>query len=194
MDESGLLEDLQVVGDEVHGQAQHRFDVAVALDAVQERVENLEPRRVGEHPERPGEGGQRQTPLSFHGDGSRRIAPDFSCPIQRMTAPSRPRHPGPRNHPHLRPPSGRDDSTHIEVYVPGYPLSSPAFSPSFRCCENQWGLAAGVPAMAALGHVQAASAGNQWRVRLQTLQTESMTGTSTRTPTTVARAAPDPGP
>ncbi len=38
------------------------------------------------------------------------------------------------------------------------------------------------------------SAGNQWRVRLQNEQTESMTGTSTRTPTTVASAAPDPGP
>ena len=38
------------------------------------------------------------------------------------------------------------------------------------------------------------SAGNQCRVRLQNEQTESMTGTSTRTPTTVASAAPDPGP
>ena len=35
---------------------------------------------------------------------------------------------------------------------------------------------------------------NQPRVRLQTAQTESITGTSTRTPTTVARAAPDSGP
>jgi hypothetical protein len=38
------------------------------------------------------------------------------------------------------------------------------------------------------------SAGNQCRVRLQKAQTESMTGTSTRTPTTVASAAPEPGP
>ena len=35
---------------------------------------------------------------------------------------------------------------------------------------------------------------NQCRVRLQTAQTESITGTSTRTPTTVASAAPEPGP
>jgi arsenite-transporting ATPase len=37
-------------------------------------------------------------------------------------------------------------------------------------------------------------AGNQWRVRLQTAHTESITGTSTRTPTTVASAAPELGP
>src|SRR4051794_27773637 len=37
-------------------------------------------------------------------------------------------------------------------------------------------------------------AGNQCRVRLQAAQTESITGTSTRTPTTVASAAPDSGP
>src|SRR5947209_2293156 len=36
--------------------------------------------------------------------------------------------------------------------------------------------------------------GNQWRVRLQAAQTDSMTGTSTKTPTTVASAAPDSGP
>ncbi len=41
---------------------------------------------------------------------------------------------------------------------------------------------------------RAGSAGNQSRVRLQTAQTESITGTSTRTPTTVASAAPEPGP
>src|SRR5207249_6959287 len=35
---------------------------------------------------------------------------------------------------------------------------------------------------------------NQCFVRLQTAHTESMTGTSTRTPTTVANAAPEPGP
>jgi hypothetical protein len=35
---------------------------------------------------------------------------------------------------------------------------------------------------------------NQWRVRLHAAQTESMTGTSTKTPTTVANAAPDCGP
>jgi N-acetylated-alpha-linked acidic dipeptidase len=35
---------------------------------------------------------------------------------------------------------------------------------------------------------------NQWRVRLQTAHTESITGTSTRTPTTVASAAPEAGP
>ena len=35
---------------------------------------------------------------------------------------------------------------------------------------------------------------NQPRVRLQTLHTDSITGTSTRTPTTVARAAPEEGP
>ena len=35
---------------------------------------------------------------------------------------------------------------------------------------------------------------NQSRVRLQTWQTDSITGTSTRTPTTVARAAPEEGP
>src|SRR5690349_10137337 len=37
-------------------------------------------------------------------------------------------------------------------------------------------------------------AGNQCRVRLQTPQTDSITGTSTNTPTTVASAAPEPGP
>ncbi len=36
--------------------------------------------------------------------------------------------------------------------------------------------------------------GNQWRVRLQMEHTESMTGTSTSTPTTQASAAPDSGP
>jgi hypothetical protein len=35
---------------------------------------------------------------------------------------------------------------------------------------------------------------NQCRVRLQTEQTESITGTSTKTPTTVASAAPDSAP
>src|SRR5215218_8915073 len=40
----------------------------------------------------------------------------------------------------------------------------------------------------------AVPAANQPRVRLQAAQTDSMTGTSTRTPTTVARAAPEPGP
>ncbi len=40
----------------------------------------------------------------------------------------------------------------------------------------------------------ASSAGNQCFVRLQNEQTESITGTSTKTPTTVARAAPEPGP
>jgi hypothetical protein len=40
----------------------------------------------------------------------------------------------------------------------------------------------------------AADAGNQSRVRLQKPQTESITGTSTRTPTTVARVAPDVSP
>ena len=41
----------------------------------------------------------------------------------------------------------------------------------------------------------AAPAGsNQPRVATQKRQTESMTGTSTRTPTTVASAAPEPGP
>jgi hypothetical protein len=35
---------------------------------------------------------------------------------------------------------------------------------------------------------------NQLRVWLQILQTDSITGTSTRTPTTVARAAPEEGP
>jgi len=39
-----------------------------------------------------------------------------------------------------------------------------------------------------------AGSSNQCRVRLQNAQTESITGTSTRTPTTVARAAPEPGP
>src|ERR1700688_39555 len=38
------------------------------------------------------------------------------------------------------------------------------------------------------------SAGNQCRVRLHAAQTESITGTSTSTPTTVASAAPDSGP
>ena len=37
-------------------------------------------------------------------------------------------------------------------------------------------------------------AGNQCFVATQTRQTESMTGTSTSTPTTVASAAPDSGP
>ena len=36
--------------------------------------------------------------------------------------------------------------------------------------------------------------GNQCLVRLQKAHTESMTGTSTNTPTTVARAAPEPAP
>ena len=35
---------------------------------------------------------------------------------------------------------------------------------------------------------------NQLRVWLQILQTDSITGTSTSTPTTVARAAPEEGP
>ena len=39
-----------------------------------------------------------------------------------------------------------------------------------------------------------AASSNQPRVRLHAAQTESMTGTSTRTPTVVARAAPEPGP
>src|SRR6478735_6064708 len=37
-------------------------------------------------------------------------------------------------------------------------------------------------------------AGNQCRVRLQTEQTDNITGTSMSTPTTVANAAPDSGP
>ncbi len=41
---------------------------------------------------------------------------------------------------------------------------------------------------------QPACAGNQRRVATQARQTDSITGTSTRTPTTVARAAPEPGP
>ena len=43
-------------------------------------------------------------------------------------------------------------------------------------------------------YVVASTAANQCRVRLQTAQTESITGTSTSTPTTVASAAPEPGP
>ena len=39
-----------------------------------------------------------------------------------------------------------------------------------------------------------ARVGNQWRVRLQIEQTESITGTSTSTPTTQTSAAPDSGP
>ena len=39
-----------------------------------------------------------------------------------------------------------------------------------------------------------AAAGNQCRVARHTRQTDSITGTSTRTPTTVASAAPEPGP
>jgi len=38
------------------------------------------------------------------------------------------------------------------------------------------------------------AASNQARLERQTWQTDSMTGTSTRTPTTVASAAPEPGP
>src|SRR5665213_3544029 len=40
----------------------------------------------------------------------------------------------------------------------------------------------------------ACSAGNQCLVRLHAAQTDNMTGTSTKTPTTVANAAPDSGP
>ena len=39
-----------------------------------------------------------------------------------------------------------------------------------------------------------AGRGNQCRVRLQAAHTDSMTGTSTRTPTTVASAAPESAP
>ena len=46
----------------------------------------------------------------------------------------------------------------------------------------------------ASSYVVASTVANQPRVRLQTAQTESITGTSTSTPTTVARAAPDSGP
>src|ERR1022692_109867 len=47
---------------------------------------------------------------------------------------------------------------------------------------------------AGLHALPAKGAGNQWRVRLHAAQTESITGTSTSTPTTVASAAPDSGP
>jgi cysteine-rich repeat protein/probable HAF family extracellular repeat protein len=61
-----------------------------------------------------------------------------------------------------------------------------------RCAEAAPAARLGPPA-----HSQAPTgetSSNQWRVRLQKAHTESMTGTSTRTPTTVARAAPEPGP
>src|SRR5512136_718202 len=43
-------------------------------------------------------------------------------------------------------------------------------------------------------HAAAPVFGNQCRVRLQNEQTDNITGTSIRTPTTVASAAPEPGP
>ena len=51
-----------------------------------------------------------------------------------------------------------------------------------------------IRALAEIGTASGAAPGNQERVRLHAAQTESITGTSTRTPTTVARAAPEPGP
>lgn len=56
-------------------------------------------------------------------------------------------------------------------------------------CRHAWN-----PTCLRRGHPEAGTLGNQWRVAMQTRHTESITGTSTNTPTTVASAAPDPGP
>ena len=62
--------------------------------------------------------------------------------------------------------------------------------PRYRSCRT------GAASPAETGATEAAPTppSNQPRLETHTRQTDSMTGTSTRTPTTVARAAPEPGP